>query len=118
MEQKSDRLYPSAPFRNIDLEQRLRKIIDVNSLNIPINRIKVRNTFFKEKNKKSKKNNKNYKTLTKKLKTIDTIVIIAKTSSSIMLSLTGIGLLGMPISTATACGLSVGNEVLCDIVVQ
>ena len=41
MEQKSDRLYPSAPLENIDLEQRLqKKINDVNSFKNSINNIK------------------------------------------------------------------------------
>ena len=41
MEQKCDRLYPSAPLKNIDLEQRLaKKLNDVNSFNNHINNIK------------------------------------------------------------------------------
>ena len=43
MEQKTDRVYPSAPFENkiIDLEQRLeKKLNDVNSFNISINNFK------------------------------------------------------------------------------
>ena len=56
MEQKCDRLYPSAPLENIDLEQRLeRKINDVNSFNNSINNIKEMIIFFKDKNHKSKK---------------------------------------------------------------
>ena len=58
MEQKTDRLYPSAPFekKNIDLEQRLeKKLNDVNSFNNSINNIKETITYFKDKNNKSKK---------------------------------------------------------------
>ena len=41
MDRKCDRLYPSAPLENIDLEQRLeKKINDVNSFNNHINNIK------------------------------------------------------------------------------
>ena len=41
MEQKCDRLYPSVPLENIDLEQRLeKKINDVNSFNNQVNNIK------------------------------------------------------------------------------
>ena len=60
-------------------------------------------TYFKDKNNKPKKKYKNYKTLTSILKSFDTFVIIANTSSSFMLSLTGIGLIAIPKSTATAC---------------
>ena len=72
-------------------------------------------TNFKHKNNKSKKKYKNYKTLTTKLKSFDTFVIIATTSSSNTLSLPGIGLIDIPTSTATACGLSIGNKVLYEI---
>ena len=70
------------------------------------------------KKNKSKKNCKKSKTLTTKLKSIDTFVIIAKTSSSITLSLTGIGLILIPISTESACSLSVGNKVIYEIIMQ
>ena len=57
MEQKCDRLYPSAPLeKNIDLEQRLeKKLNDVNSFNNHINNFKDLITYFKDKNSKSKK---------------------------------------------------------------
>ena len=56
MEQKCDRIYPSAPLENIDLEQRLvKKLNDANSFNNHINNIKEKITYFKDKNHKSKK---------------------------------------------------------------
>ena len=61
MDQKSDRLYPSAPLENENdnLEQRLeKKIKDVNSFNNHVNNIKDMITYFKNKNHKSKKNMK------------------------------------------------------------
>ena len=119
MDQKCDRLYPRAPLQSIDLEQRLeKKINDVNSFNNHINNLKEMITYFKDKNYKSKKKYKNYKTITTILKSFDTIVNIATTSSSITLSLTGIGLIMIPISTATTCGLSIGNKVLYEIIVN
>ena len=75
-------------------------------------------TYFKDKNHKSKKQSKKYKTTTKTLKSFDTIVIIATTFSSITLSVIGIGLTATPISAATACGLSIGNKVIYEIVMQ
>ena len=66
--------------------------------------------YFKEENHNSKKKYKKYKKLTTVLKPIDTFVIIATTSSSITLSLRGIGLIAIPISTATACGLTISNK--------
>ena len=60
-------------------------------------------TYFKDKNNKSKKKYKTYKTITTIINLNDTFVFIATTWSSITLSLTGIGLIAIPISTATAC---------------
>ena len=120
MEQKCEKLYPSAPFlENIDLEKRLeKKINDVNSFKNHINNIKEIITYFKDKNNKSKKSYKNYKTITTILKSFDTYVIIATTSSSIILSLTGIGMIAILISTATACGVSIGNKILYEIIIN
>ena len=74
-------------------------------------------TYFKDKNNNQKKFKK-YKTLTTRLKSFDTFVIIATTSSSIMLSLTGIGLMAVPLSGSIACGLTISNKILYEIVIQ
>ena len=115
-----DKLNPSAPLlENIDLEKRLeKKLNDVNSFNNHISRINEMITYFKEKNYKSKKKGKKYKTITSILKTFDTFVIIAATSSSVTLSLTGIGLIVIPLSTASACALSTGNEVFYAVIIN
>ena len=117
MEQKCDKLYPSAPLiENIDLEKRLeKKINDVNSFNNHISNIKEMITYFKDKNNKSKKRYKNYKTLITVLESVDSIVIIGATSTSITLSITGVGLI---ISAGVACGLSLGNKVLHKIIIN
>ena len=72
--------------------------------------------FLDEKNKSKKKCEK-YEKLTTKLKSFNTFVIIATTSSFITLSHTGIGLKAIPISTATACGLSIGNKITFAIII-
>ena len=120
MEQKTDKLYPSAPLlESIDLKKRLeKKINDVNSFNNHINNIKEMITYFKDKNKKSKKKYKSYKTLNTVLKSVDSIVIIAATSTSITLSLTGVGLVILPISAGIACALSLGNKILHKLIIN
>ena len=113
MDQKCDRLYPSAPLENTDLEQRLeRKLKDVNSFNNHINNIKEMITYFKDKNNKSETKYKNYKTLNTILESVDGFVIIGATSTSITLSLTGVGIIILPISAGIACTLSLGNKIL------
>ena len=120
MEQKCDRLYPSAPLlENIDLKKRLQKEInDANSFNNHVNNIKEMITCFKDKNHKSKRRYKNYKTLNSVLESVDSIVIIAATSTSITLSVTGIGLIILPISAGIACTLSLGNKVLHKLIIN
>ena len=75
-------------------------------------------TYFKDKNHKSKKRYKNYKTLNTILESVDSIVIIATTSTSITLSFTGIGLIVLPISAGIACTLSLGNKVLHKLIIN
>ena len=120
MEQKCDKLYPSSPLmENIDLEKRLEnKINDVNSFNNHINNIEEMIIYFKDKNNNSKKKYKKYKTLNTVLESVDLIVIIAATSTSITLSITGIGLNVLPISASIACGISLGNKILHNLIIN
>ena len=114
MDQKCDRLYPSAPLEKyINLEQRLvKKLNDVNSFYNHISNIKEMITHSKDKIDKSKNCYKNYKTLNTKFESVDSIVIIGATSTSTTLSITGIGLIVLPISAAIACTLSLCSKVL------
>ena len=120
MEAKTDKLYPSAPLlENIDLEKRLeKKINDVNNFNNHISNIKEMITYFKDKNNKSKKKYKNYKTLDTLLESVDSIVIIAATSTSITLSVIGVGLIILPVSAGIACTLSLGNKILHKLIIN
>ena len=120
MEAKTDKLYPSAPLlENIDLEKRLeKKINDVNKFNNHVNNIKEMITYFKDKNNNSKKKYKNYKTLNTVLESLESIVIIGATSTSITLSVTGFGLIILPISAGIACILSLGNKILHKLIIN
>ena len=75
-------------------------------------------SYFKHKNNKSKKRYKNYKTLNTVLESVDSIVIIGATSTSITLSITGFGLIVLPISASIACGLSLGNKILHKLIIN
>ena len=66
----------------------------------------------------SKKKYKKNKTITTILKLFDTIVDFATTSSSTTLSLTGIGLIVIPTSTAPARALLIGNNVIYQIIIN
>ena len=98
------------------MRTKIQKKLNVsNSSNNSINNNKELITIFKDENSKSKRKYNKYKTIFTILKSFDTFVIIATTSSSISLSFTGIGLKAIPISTATACGLSIGNKTIHEI---
>ena len=75
-------------------------------------------TYFKDKNHKSKKRYKNYKTVNTIIESVDSIVIIGATSTSITLSITGFGLIILPISAGIACTLSLANKVLHKLIIN
>ena len=83
-----------------------------------MNKIKEMITYIKDKNHESKKKNKNYNTLNTMLESADTIVIIGATSTSITSSITGFGLIILPVAAGIACFLSLGNKVLHKIIVN
>ena len=80
--------------------------------------LKKRLHTSKRKTINQQRNIKKNKTLTTILKSFDTFVIIATTSSSITLSLTGVGFIVIPISTASASALSIGNEVIYEVILN
>ena len=113
------KLYPSAPLEKNDIEKRLEKKLNyVNTFNNHVSNIKEMITYFKDKNHKSKRKFKKFKMITTKLKSFDTFVIVATTSTSITVSITGIALIAIRISTARACGLANSNKVIREIVLQ
>ena len=75
-------------------------------------------TFFKDKNNKSKKDYKNYKSVNTVLESFDSIVVIGATSTSKTLSITGLGLIVLPISADIACTLLLGNKVLHKLIMN
>ena len=120
MDQKTDRIYPSAPLeKDFELEQRLEKKINaVNSFNNHINNIKEMIAFFKNQNNKSKKKYKIYKSLNTILESVDSVVIIGVMSTSITLSITGIGLIILPVLAGWACTLSLGDKILHKLILN
>ena len=75
-------------------------------------------TYFKNKNHKSKKLYEKLKTLSTISDSLDILFIFGATSTSITLSITGVGLKILPVSAASACILSSGNKVLHKIIIN
>ena len=77
MEQKTPRLYPSAPSENNNLEQRLeKKLSEVNISNNSSNNIKEIVSFFEKKNSKWERKYKKDEMLTTTLKSFHTTYVI------------------------------------------
>ena len=112
MQRKTPMLYSSTPLENNDLEQRIEKrLSDASSSSNSIKNNKEMIVYYGEKIINPKRLIKN-KILNTIKKSFDTFVIIATTSSSIILSFTGSGLIVIPISSGTACGLTNRNKVI------
>ena len=62
--------------------------------------------------------NRNVKTLNTVLEAVDSIIIIGATSTSITLSITGVGLNILPISASIASNLSLGNKILHKLIIN
>ena len=101
-----------------DLEQRFKKINDINTFNNHISNIKEMILYLKDRNNKSKNRYKNHKTLNTVLESVDSINIIGATSTSTTLLITGVGLIILPISVGIACTLSLGNKVLHKLIIN
>ena len=69
-------------------------------------------TYFKDKNQTSRQQYKNYKNLNTILESVDSIIFIEATSTSMALSRTGMGLNILPITAGIACTISSSNKVL------
>ena len=54
-------------------------------------------TYFKDKNYNSEKRSRNYKSLTSLIESVDTVVILSSTTTSVTISITGFGLNILPI---------------------
>ena len=71
--------------------------------------------YFKNKNYKSKTKHEKHKMLCTIIKSFDSIVTIATTSSFVTLSLTGVNVIAIPISSSIACGLAISYKVKYEI---
>ena len=80
--------------------------------------LKKRLHTSKTKTINQKRNIKNIKHKNTILESVDSVVIIGATSTSITLSITGIGLIVLPKSAGIACTLSIGNKILHKVIIN
>ena len=75
-------------------------------------------TYFRDKKHWSKRKYENYKTVSSLLESIDTVVIIEATTTSLTLSVNGVGLMVVPISAGIAGALSLDNKLFHKIKIE
>ena len=75
-------------------------------------------TYFMIKIMNLKRNGKPYKTLTSNLESVETVVIIGGTTTSVTFSVTGVGFVLVPISSGFAYALSIGKKVIHRLIIN
>ena len=107
-----ERLYPNIE-KSFNWEEIInKKLKEVNSFINSLNNINLISKFYEEEYKKLKKKHNKFKNLNKILNTIDSVVIIGCTGTSVTLSVTGYGLIIVPITAGCGCLMSVGSKII------
>ena len=104
----SEKLYPC--LRESDnLDMRLKEI---NSFNNSIQNIKDIQNFYNHEAKKYKKKSKTYKVINGLIQSIDGVLLLGVSSTAITLSVTGVGLVVVPIASGIGAGVSIFSKIL------
>ena len=91
---------------------------DVDKCKNSVKNLKEMITYLKDENRKSEKKYKTYETLISMLDLVDTVVIIGSTTTTLTVSITGIGLINVPISAGKASSLSLVKKILYQIILK
>ena len=103
----SEKLYPC--LRESDnLDMRLKEI---NSFNNSIQNIKDIQNFYNHEAKKYKKKSKQYKLINCLIQSIDGVSVLAVSSTCVTLSVTGVGLVVVPIASGIGAGLCIISKI-------
>ena len=103
----SEKLYPC--LRESDnLDMRLKEI---NSFNNSIQNIKDIQNFYNHEAKKYKKKSKRYKLINCLIQSIDGVSVLAVSSTCVTLSVTGVGLVVVPIASGIGAGLCIISKI-------
>ena len=102
------KLYPS--LRESDsLDFRIK---EMNSFNISIQNINDIKTFYNHECKKYKKKSKTYKIINGLIQSIDGVLLLGVSLTAITLSVTGVGLIVIPITSGIGAGVSIISKIL------
>ena len=104
----SEKLYPCLqPSDSLDL-----RLKEINSFNISIQNIKDFQNFNNHEAKKYKKKSKIYKLINGLFQSIDGVLLLGVSSTAITLSVTGVGLIVVPIASGIGAGVSIISKIL------
>ena len=105
MEQK---LYPFAPYLNGDVESLINKqLAKVPSINISIQNISLMMKYYELEEKKFKKKYTKCNLINNIINSTDGLIIIGTTSASVTLSISGVGLIVVPITAGVGCATGI-----------
>ena len=107
----SEKLYPD--LKNPGLEQQLNlRLKEINSFNNSIQNIKDIKSFYTHETKKYKKKCKTLKLVNTLVQGIDGVVVLGVTSTCITLSVTGVGLVVVPVASGVGAGLCILSKIV------
>ena len=93
--------------QNLDL-----RLKEINSFNNSIQNIKDIQNFYNHEAKKYKKKSKIYKIINGLIHSIDGVLLLGVSSTAITLSVTGVGLIVVPIASGIGAGVTIISKIL------
>ena len=109
----NEKLYPSLQPLVDSLEQHLNlRLKEINSFNNSIQNIKDIKNFCNHEAKKYKKKSKQYKLINCLIQSVDGVSILAVSSTCVTLSITGVGLVVVPVASGIGAGLCIISKLL------
>ena len=103
----SEKLYPCLrESDNLDL-----RLKEINSFNNSIQNIKDIQNFYNHEAKKYKKKSKQYKLLNCLIQSFDGVSVLGVSSTCVTLSVTGVGLVVVPIASGIGAGLCIFSKI-------
>ena len=103
----SEKLYPCLqPSDSLDL-----RLKEINSFNNSIQNIEDIQNFYIHEAKKYKKKSKQYKLINCLIQSIDGVSVLGVSSTCVTLSVTGVGLVVVPIASGIGAGLCIKSEI-------
>ena len=103
----SEKLYPCLqPSDSLDL-----RLKEINSFNNSIQNIKDIQNFYNHEAKNYKKKSKQYKLINCLIQSIDGVSVLGVSSTCVTLSVTGVGLIFVPIASGIGAGLCIFSKI-------